>query len=70
MVFGSYPSVRALPRTGLADSVVYRGPRHKSGFALRFPRIVRLRPDKPASEIDTLATVAALADVPPPSGPP
>ena len=39
---------------------VQPSPRHKSGFALRFPRIVRLRPDKPASEIDTLATVAAL----------
>ena len=35
--------------------------RHKSGFALRFPRIVRVRRDKPAAEIDTLATVAALA---------
>lgn len=36
--------------------------RHKSGFALRFPRIVRLRDDKPASEVDTLATVRALSD--------
>ena len=36
--------------------------RHKSGYALRFPRIVRLREDKPAAEIDTLATVAALAE--------
>ena len=35
--------------------------RHKSGYALRFPRIVRLREDKPVAEIDTLATVAALA---------
>ncbi|WP_420455726.1 ATP-dependent DNA ligase [Rubrivirga sp.] len=35
--------------------------RHKSGYALRFPRIVRWRQDKPADEIDTLATVAALA---------
>ncbi|HYB99145.1 MAG TPA: ATP-dependent DNA ligase [Candidatus Limnocylindrales bacterium] len=35
--------------------------RHKSGYALRFPRIVRVRRDKPASEIDTLATVARLA---------
>jgi DNA ligase 1 len=34
--------------------------RHKSGFALRFPRIVRLRPDKPASEVDTLETVRGL----------
>ena len=40
---------------------VQPSPRHKSGYALRFPRIVRLRPDKPVAEIDTLATVAALA---------
>jgi DNA ligase-1 len=37
--------------------------RHKSGFALRFPRIVRLRPDKVAAEIDTLETVRKLAGV-------
>ena len=36
--------------------------RHKSGFALRFPRIVRLRPDKNPDEIDTLETVRKLAD--------
>ena len=41
---------------------VQASPRHKSGFAMRFPRIVRLRPDKPVAEIDTLAAVAALAD--------
>jgi len=35
--------------------------RHKSGYALRFPRIVRLRPDKTADEIDTLETVQRLA---------
>ena len=35
--------------------------RHKGGYALRFPRIVRLREDKPPSEIDTIETVAALA---------
>ncbi len=35
--------------------------RHKSGFALRFPRIVRLRPDKTPDEIDTLETVQKLA---------
>src|SRR5436305_1570064 len=35
--------------------------RHKSGYALRFPRIVRLRPDKNVEEIDTLATVQRLA---------
>jgi DNA ligase-1 len=43
---------------------VQPSPRHKSGYALRFPRIVRLRPDKPVAEIDTLAAVAALAETP------
>jgi len=40
--------------------------RHKGGFALRFPRILRLRPDKPVAEIDTLETVRRLAETPPP----
>ena len=35
--------------------------RHKSGYALRFPRIVRLRPDKTVDEIDTLETVRKLS---------
>jgi len=37
--------------------------RHKSGYALRFPRIVRLRPDKTADEIDTLEAVRKLASL-------
>ena len=36
--------------------------RHKSGYALRFPRILRIRDDKPPSEIDTLETVKRLAE--------
>jgi ATP-dependent DNA ligase len=36
--------------------------RHKSGFALRFPRILRLRPDKTTAEIDTLETVKRLVE--------
>jgi len=36
--------------------------RHKSGYALRFPRIVRLRPDKNVEEIDILETVRKLAE--------
>ncbi len=36
--------------------------RHKSGYALRFPRILRLRPDKPVGEVDTLETVRRLAE--------
>ncbi len=35
--------------------------RHKSGYALRFPRILRIRDDKPPEEIDTLETVRQLA---------
>jgi hypothetical protein len=35
--------------------------RHNSGYALRFPRIVRVRNDKPPEEIDTLETVRRLA---------
>lgn len=38
----------------VAFNAVMRSDRHNSGFALRFPRIVRLRPDKPVDEIDTL----------------
>src|ERR671933_1597472 len=36
--------------------------RHNSGYALRFPRIVRVRNDKPPEEIDTLETVRRLAE--------
>ena len=36
--------------------------RHKSGYALRFPRILRLRPDKKTTDIDTLETVRRLVE--------
>ena len=49
----------------VAFDQVQRSARHKSGFALRFPRIVRLRPDKPVSEIDTLDTVRAIVGAEP-----
>jgi DNA ligase-1 len=41
--------------------VVQPSARHKSGYALRFPRIVRIRDDKSVDEIDTLDAVRALA---------
>jgi DNA ligase-1 len=41
---------------------VQPSPRHKSGYALRFPRILRLREDKTVDEIDTLETVRKLAE--------
>jgi DNA ligase-1 len=46
----------------VAFDSIQRSNRHRSGWALRFPRILRLRDDKPVSEIDTLAGVAALHD--------
>jgi DNA ligase-1 len=44
----------------VAFNNIQRSERHDSGFALRFPRIVRLRPDKPVSEIDTLSRVREI----------
>jgi DNA ligase-1 len=46
----------------VAFDQIQQSDRHDSGFAMRFPRIVRLRPDKPVSEIDTLDTVRAIAE--------
>jgi DNA ligase 1 len=46
----------------VAFNNIQRSNRHDSGFALRFPRIMRLRPDKPVAEIDTLARVREIFD--------
>jgi hypothetical protein len=43
------------------DSIQHSN-RHASGYALRFPRIVRIRDDKPVEEIDTLERVTELYD--------
>jgi len=39
---------------------IARSPRHKSGIAVRFPRILRWRIDKPVDEADTLDNLNAL----------
>ena len=44
----------------VAFNNIQKSGRHESGYALRFPRIVRLRPEKPVAEIDTLENVAKL----------
>jgi DNA ligase-1 len=44
----------------VAFNAVMRSDRHNSGFALRFPRILRLRHDKSPDEIDTLETVGEI----------
>ncbi len=57
---GRFRVVEPLVVVEVAFDVLMRSSRHQSGFALRFPRIVRLRTDKTAAEIDTLATVSRL----------
>lgn len=39
---------------------ITRSPRHKSGIAVRFPRMLRWRQEKPVAEVDTMQTLAAL----------
>ena len=65
--FGPVRSVRADRDSGLVLEVAFEGlarsTRHKSGVAMRFPRISRLRWDKPAAEADRIETLRALLDV-------
>jgi DNA ligase-1 len=62
--FGPVRSVRAGEDFGLVLEVAFEGlqrsTRHKSGLAMRFPRIHRIRWDKPAREADDLATLERL----------
>jgi DNA ligase-1 len=59
--FGPVRAVRAEPHAGLVFEVAFEGlqrsGRHKSGVAMRFPRISRIRWDKPPGEADELATL-------------
>ena len=57
---GRYRTVEPAVVVEVAFDVIMRSARHRSGFALRFPRIVRLRPDKTATGCDSLATVEVL----------
>ena len=60
---GKYGPVRAVrPEVVLEVSFdsIQKSARHKSGYALRFPRIVRLRPDKPVAEVATLEDVRRI----------
>ncbi|MBB3347730.1 cisplatin damage response ATP-dependent DNA ligase [Sphingomonas sp. BK069] len=44
----------------VAFDSIHESKRHKSGLAMRFPRIARIRTDKPAAEADTLAALRKL----------
>jgi DNA ligase-1 len=59
---GRYRLVEPTVVVEVAFDRIQRSTRHASGFALRFPRIVRLRTDKRPTDADTLSAVAALAD--------
>ena len=58
--FGRFRTVVPEVVVEIAFDLIQRSNRHKSGFALRFPRIVRIRRDKSPDEIDTLEQVEAL----------
>lgn len=60
--FGPVREVKKELVLEVAFDAVHPSSRHKSGVALRFPRIHRIRWDKPASEADTLANVKALIE--------
>jgi DNA ligase-1 len=58
--FGPVRSVRPSLVFEIGFEGIQASPRHKSGVAVRFPRMLRLRPDKPLAEADTLGTLLAL----------
>jgi DNA ligase 1 len=62
--FGPVRSVTANKEKGIVLEVAFEGlqrsPRHKSGVAMRFPRINRIRWDKPTAEADRIETLEAL----------
>jgi len=58
--FGPVRSVQPTLVFELGFEGIARSPRHKSGIAVRFPRMLRWREDKPVAEADTLETLAAL----------
>jgi DNA ligase-1 len=58
--FGRVLIVRPEVVLEVAFDGIQKSPRHKSGYALRFPRIVRWRTDKSPSDIDDLAHVERL----------
>ena len=58
--FGRYRTVAPEVVVEIAFDRIMRSKRHKSGFAMRFPRIVRIRDDKTPADIDDLATVELL----------
>jgi DNA ligase-1 len=63
--FGPVRAVKPELVFELAFEGIQRSPRHRSGIAVRFPRMARWRTDKKAEEADTIETIQALL---PPGG--
>jgi DNA ligase-1 len=60
--FGPVRQVEPVQVFELAFEGIQHSPRHKSGVAVRFPRIARWRTDKPASEADTIETLRQMLE--------
>jgi DNA ligase-1 len=58
--FGPVRSLKPTLVFELGFEGINRSTRHKSGIAVRFPRMLRIRDDKPLHEADTLQTLEAL----------
>jgi DNA ligase-1 len=58
--FGRFRLVRPEVVLEVAFEAIQKSPRHKSGFALRFPRILRVRTEKGVDEINTIEDVQRL----------
>jgi len=58
--FGPVREVEKALVLEVAFDSIHKSTRHKSGLAMRFPRISRIRTDKPAPEADTIAALQAL----------
>jgi ATP-dependent DNA ligase len=58
--FGRFRLVEPTVVIEVAFNGIQKSARHASGYALRFPRIVRIRTDKTVRDIDTLANVEKI----------
>jgi len=56
------PAPRAIESLEVAYDEIQRSPHYKSGFALRFARIARIRNDKSVDEVDSLQRLQSLYD--------
>ena len=66
--YGHFRTVEPLRVLEVAFNNIMRSDRHASGFALRFPRILRIRDDKPVEEIDCLQRVEEIYQSQPDKG--